>query len=259
MPSVRTDDGVSISYQIAGAGPLDLLLMHGWAGSSRYWHEVLRYLDVTGLRLLLADLRGHGASDRPTAGYSLERFARDMFAVADHAGAKRFVLVGFSMSGRFAQFIAAQEPERVLGQILIGPAPASELILPPEVHRAWVGSEGDRDRLRELLQPFLKEPLEPEVMERFLEDAIQVPAVALDETLNMCQTSFAERLATMRTRTLVIGGTHDPMLSPDFLRQHVVSPIAGARLALLECGHEIPVEKPRETAGLIEAFLAGLG
>jgi hypothetical protein len=48
------------------------------------------------------------------------------------------------------------------------------------------------------------------------------------------------------------------MLPPDVLRQAIVGQIAGARLATLESGHEIPLEQPRETAALIEAFLAGL-
>jgi hypothetical protein len=30
-------------------------------------------------------------------------------------------------------------------------------------------------------------------------------------------------------------------------------------LALLDCNHEIPIERPRELAGLLEAFQAGLG
>jgi pimeloyl-ACP methyl ester carboxylesterase len=38
-----------------------------------------------------------------------------------------------------------------------------------------------------------------------------------------------------------------------------VSHIKGARMVILDCGHEIPLERPRELAALIEAFLAGLG
>jgi len=52
---------------------------------------------------------------------------------------------------------------------------------------------------------------------------------------------------------------HDPLLSPDILRQAIVGPPPRARLALRDCGHETPLEKPQETAALLEAFLAGLG
>ena len=37
----------------------------------------------------------------------------------------------------------------------------------------------------------------------------------------------------------------------------IVNRIPSARLAVLNCGHEIPLEKPLECAGLIEAFVGG--
>ena len=76
----------------------------------------------------------------------------------------------------------------------------------------------------------------------------------------MClDTTFVDRLRGARVPTLVIGGVHDPIFTPDVLRQGVVGLIAGARVALLDCSHEIPIERPAECAALIEAFLAGLG
>src|SRR5262249_24026372 len=63
---------------------------------------------------------------------------------------------------------------------------------------------------------------------------------------------------TLRVPTLVLGGAHDPIFPASYLEQYVVSPIHGSRLVLLPCGHEIPIELPREAAGLLEAFLAGL-
>jgi hypothetical protein len=49
------------------------------------------------------------------------------------------------------------------------------------------------------------------------------------------------------------------MLPLENVREHIVRPIPAARLALLDCGHEIPLELPRETGTLIEAFVSGLG
>src|SRR5688572_17740363 len=99
MPTVQTDDGINISYKSLGDGPRNLLFMHGWAGSSAYWDEMLRYLNLTGLRTVTYDMRGHGESERAETGLTLDRIARDALAVADHAGASQFIIVGFSMSG----------------------------------------------------------------------------------------------------------------------------------------------------------------
>ena len=89
MPAVTTDDGVSISYATAGEGPPHLLFMHGWAGSGRYFDATIEHLDLTRLRAVTFDLRGHGSSDPATDGYTLERIAADALAVADAAGARR--------------------------------------------------------------------------------------------------------------------------------------------------------------------------
>ena len=94
--AARTDDGVAIAYQTRGTGPSDILLMHGWAGSGAYFDELLKYLDLSGLRVTMVDLRGHGNSDKPEGSYSLDRLAKDMLTVADAVGARRFVAVGFS-------------------------------------------------------------------------------------------------------------------------------------------------------------------
>ena len=68
-----------------------------------------------------------------------------------------------------------------------------------------------------------------------------------------------DRLGAIAAPTLVVGGSHDAMFTPELLREAVVAPLPGARLALLDAGHEIAIELPRQLAALIEAFLGGLG
>ena len=106
MPAVTTDDGVAISYATAGEGPPHLLFMHGWAGSGRYFDATIEHLDLTRLRAVTYDLRGHRESDPATDGYTLERIAADALAVADAAGLEQFVVVGFSMSAKFGQYVS---------------------------------------------------------------------------------------------------------------------------------------------------------
>ena len=70
--------------------------------------------------------------------------------------------------------------------------------------------------------------------------------------------SVAEKVASSRTPTLVVGGIHDPIFSPDALLGWVAS-MPRARLALLDSNHDIPLEQPREFAAVLEAFLTGIG
>lgn len=259
MPTVTTDDGVALSYATAGDGPPDLLFMHGWAGSGRYFDATIEHLDLARLRAVTYDLRGHRESDPATDGYTLDRLAADALAVADAASLDKFVVVGFSMSAKFGLYLSLLAPDRVVAQILIAGCPVGEIPLPSEMTDDWFSREGDAVRMAQLPEPYMTRPVEPEVMERFGTDAATVGRAALEGTLNAAiATSFTDQLASITTPTLVIGGSGDPMFPPDALRAAVVAPLAGARLELVDCGHEVPIEAPRELAALIEAFLAGL-
>jgi pimeloyl-ACP methyl ester carboxylesterase len=83
--SVLTDDGVRLAYKTAGNGPHNLLLMHGWAGSASSWNGFVRALDPRIFRAIAYDFRGHGDSDKATAGFTDERLAKDALAVASAA------------------------------------------------------------------------------------------------------------------------------------------------------------------------------
>jgi 3-oxoadipate enol-lactonase/4-carboxymuconolactone decarboxylase len=261
--SVRTDDEVTIAYNVIGSGPQTLLFLHGWggAGSGHSWAEVVKHLDLTGLRAILVDLRGHGRSEQTSSGFTIERFARDMFTVADDAQADKVVLVAYSMSGKWAQWMACTAPERVCGQVLVAPVPAAEIPLPEAEKERWlaVARSGDRELFEEWLRPWTKEPLDSDIVDRYFYDVTRTSQISLGATLDMCiHGGFMDRLQSIKAPTLVIGGRHDPILTPATLCDAVVTPIAGARFAVLDCGHEVPVEQPQILAALLEAFLAGL-
>ena len=190
----------------------------------------------------------------------VDGIANDALAVADAAGLEQFVLVGFSMSAKFGQYVSVLAPDRVIGQILIAGCPAGEIPLPSEMTDDWLSREGDPVRLAQVAEPFMTRPVEPELMERFGQDAATIGRAALEGTLNaVMTTSFADQLASITAPTLVIAGSGDAMFPPDALRAAVVGPLANAQLEIIDCGHEIPIEAPRELAALIDAFLADLG
>lgn len=259
--SVRGEDGTALSYWSAGDGPRTLLFVHGWggSGSGRFWTPLLQHLDLSGIRVIAADLRGHGKSDKTRAGFSSETFARDMFAVLEHAAANRPVVIGYSMSAKWAQWMSSMEAERVAGQILISPAPALALPLSDEILNDWLKASRDRSYFDTWLGGFIRHPLAPEIVDAYFEDLSTTPEYTLRETFNMCRTGdFANALSGTRAPTLCICGSYDPVLTPELVRKEVVDRIPGARMALLDCGHEIPLKKPLETAALIQAFIAAL-
>jgi non-heme chloroperoxidase len=139
MSIALASDRTEIAYRMEGDGPIAVLFMPGWAGSGSYFDEMVGHLDRSRLRAITFDIRGHGASSRTVNGYTLEQLADDVIAVADGAGADRFVLVGFSMSGKFVQYVSCAYSDRVLGRILVAGCPAAAIPLPPELLADWYG------------------------------------------------------------------------------------------------------------------------
>ena len=63
------------------------------------------------------DLRGHGQSPKPDAGYDLVTMAEDLVAVLDEVGFERAVLAGQSTGGNIAVELAARHPSRLAGVV----------------------------------------------------------------------------------------------------------------------------------------------
>jgi non-heme chloroperoxidase len=260
MPFAKADDGTRIAYESHGTGSLKVLLLHGWGGSSSYWRDLVSHINLEGLHLIAPSYRGHGDSDKPSTGYALDQFAKDVLAVADAEGATRFVLIGFSMSGKFAQYVATVHSKRVFGLALIAPVPASEFPVPPEMAKAWCDTQHDRNAaFNTILAPFTKIPVRRELTELFLNEFARAARIGLEGTLNMCGLSFVHQAKKIGIPTLVLAGSYDPLLPEDMLKSTVLAQIAGARMVTLPCGHEIPQEMPEQTAALVEAFLSGTG
>lgn len=257
MPTLTASDNTQLHYRTVGDGPRNVVLVHGWMVSGAVWNDFVELLDTTGLRLIIPDARGTGHSGRPAAGYSLEQYAKDVLAVVDHAGAKRFTVVGHSMGGQIAQWVASAAPERVEGVVLLNTVPASGIPLPSDAAGLFRTSAGDREKQKTILGLACKQLSAP-ALEKTLADAAGVSPEAIVGCFDAWTAGgFADRLAHIAAPTLVVA-TDDPFLPVAFLKQAVVAPIRGARLTYLPGpGHYPQVERPAETAALVGAFLAG--
>ncbi|MCP3136874.1 alpha/beta fold hydrolase [Pyxidicoccus xibeiensis] len=257
MPTTSASDGTSLHYRIMGEGPRTVVLVHGWMVSGAVWNSMLEKFDLTGLRLVIPDGRGTGQSGKPTGGYTLQQLAQDVLTVADAAGAQRFTLVGHSMGGQLAQWVAAQVPGRVDALMLVNPVPAAGLPLPPDAAGLFRTSAGNREQQATIVNLSCK-TLPPEGLEAMLKDAANTCAPAIENIFDAwTKGGFAEKLSAITAPTLVVA-TDDAFLPPAFLRQSVVEPIRRARLAYLPGpGHYPQMERPVELAAMISSFLAG--
>jgi non-heme chloroperoxidase len=258
MHKVTASDGVELAYRTFGEGATSVLLVHGWMMSGAVYDDLVEALGTEGLRLIVPDLRGSGSSGSADGTYTIEQYAKDLLAVADAASAANFVLVGHSMGGQLAQWIAATAPDRVLGAALLCPVPASGMTLPPEAVGLFRNSAQNREMQQTILGLACKK-LADGPRGRLLDDAGTISTACIQGAFDAwTKASFGAQLGEIRAPVLVVG-TDDPFLPQDFLRQAVVAPIKRASLVYLPGpGHYPGVESPRETAAILRAFLTPL-
>ena len=115
----------SIAYQVVGNGPIDLVLVLGFATHLELQWEsppLARFFERLGAfsRLIIFDKRGSGLSDPVTEAPTLEQRIDDVRAVMDAADSERAALFGISEGGPMSVLFAATHPDRATALVLYG-------------------------------------------------------------------------------------------------------------------------------------------
>ncbi len=111
MPIATTALDCKIYYEYHGSGD-PLLLISGTGHDHTFWAGQIPLLSQH-YQCFVFDNRGVGQSSTPEPGYSLSDMAEDAAAVLAAQGIKNAHVMGFSMGGHIAQFLALNHPSLV--------------------------------------------------------------------------------------------------------------------------------------------------
>ena len=102
------------------SGPL-MILLHGWPELGLMWRAQMDTFAAEGWRCVAPDLRGYGGSSAPAAvdAYTHEEVVRDMVELHDHLGGRPAVWVGHDWGSVVVGALAAHEPARCRGAVLV--------------------------------------------------------------------------------------------------------------------------------------------
>lgn len=113
-PRIQRITTNGITYSVTTAGALEhpaVVLLHGWMGTSHTWRKVLPELSRSHF-VVVPDMRGHGASDKPPSGYDGLCLASDVVGLLDALGVRSAHLVGHDMGALVALVFAGNFPAR---------------------------------------------------------------------------------------------------------------------------------------------------
>jgi pimeloyl-ACP methyl ester carboxylesterase len=116
-----SSDGVDLHVELEGPEEgTPVLYLHGVGSSGRTWEWVPDDL-ARGRRIVRVDLRGHGRSDHAPDSYLLPRYGADVVTVLNSVESRPAVIVGNSLGGVIAWWLAQNHPDLVAAALLEDP------------------------------------------------------------------------------------------------------------------------------------------
>ncbi len=255
------------SKEVEGEGE-PIVFLHGLLASSASWQDVLDRA-AAGRPAIAVDLPGFGCSDRPWPNdYTVVGQARSLLRYFDARGIRRAALVGNSLGGALALFLAAEHPERVSALVLVDPAtPEAGIPWTVRVLRAPLAGEAALAfALRPFVAVWLKRGLysrASRVTDREIDDAwrplkIRGTRRAALAAIRTDPKAYRGLEGRVRVPTLVLWGERDRLLSPRDA-ERVCASIAGAILVKVpDAGHLPQRERPEAFAAAVAEFVGRL-
>lgn len=255
--------GVSLEVVVDGdrsAPPL--VLVHSAGTDHRMWDSNVQTLDGR-FRLIRYDLRGHGRSDVPPPPYTLDDLGGDLVGALDALDVSTSHVVGASLGGMIALWLAARHPERVGHAVFAGTA-ARIGTAEGWQQRADAVRVGGTDAVVELvMRRYFSDAFRREhaaVVARFADVLRRQPADGYIGTcLALRDADLRGEIGRIRAASLVIVGTEDVSTPPSDAEQLRAS-IPGARSTVLDgAGHLCTVERSDVFREIVQHLMGEAG
>jgi pimeloyl-ACP methyl ester carboxylesterase len=253
--------------QVLDEGPRDappIVLLHCYTCSINWWGRLIPLLDRDH-RVIAIDLLGHGGSEMPRSGYSMQDQAQLVAQVLDRLGVGKAIVVGHSLGGVVAVALAEQSPELVSGLAIIDSAPDSSYgsldLLARALYVPVLGEALWRVKSSWTIRKGLEQAFAPgfDVPDQFVDDLKRMTYTAYDHSSSAAddytdESPLQERIRPLHLPLLAIFGAEDQIVDARPALS-AYADVPAAQTALLQAsGHSPQVEKPVETARVIQRF-----
>jgi pimeloyl-ACP methyl ester carboxylesterase len=252
-------NGAALRYELSGAGPAAMVLIHELGGSLDSWETLVPLLPA-GVRVLRYDLRGAGLSEKVRGTLDADVLCDDLAVLLGALDLPTPVSVlGAAIGAAIAVRFANRHAKLCKRLILVGPALGvprgrreSALALADKVER-----EGMRAIAGDLFARAFPEALWRSGTDKAVAQARWLGADPLGYAAAyrmLIAMDAAGDLARIACPVLVLAGRHDPFGRPDLV-QAAIRVIPGVRFLVVEGGHFMSVQNPGCMAEAIGEFI----
>jgi poly(3-hydroxyalkanoate) depolymerase len=251
---------VAIKHGVASRPPL--LLFNGIGAN---WELARPFLEaLTDTTAIIFDVPGVGGSPVPTLPYRPSRLARLAASLVAELGYQEIDVAGVSWGGAMAQQFAHQYPTLCRRLVLAATSPGA-IMVPARPSVLWKMATPWRYTDKDYMSK-----VAPEIYGgAFRKDPSLIGSHAkamhgarnrgyLYQLLAMTGWTSLPWLWSLPQPTLVLMGRDDPLV-PVINGRVLAQLIPDAKLRLIDDGHLFMVTRPKESAAMIEAFLAEQG
>jgi len=259
-----TANGISMNYTLEGPANAPVVtLSHSLATTLAMWEPQLPALTAR-WRVLSYDTRGHGGTDAPRGGYSLDQLADDAQALLRALGIQRTHWVGLSMGGMIGQTLALKAPELFASLSLCDTSSR----IPPEAKPLWdervhtAETKGMEPLVEPTLSRWFTAPYKDKggpVVEKVRTMIRSTPPAGY---IGCCQAisglNLTDRIGAIKAPTLIIVG-EDDQGTPVAASKVMHEKINGSQLVILKsAAHLSNMEQPTAFADVLTGFLGKL-
>ncbi|MBF0643874.1 alpha/beta fold hydrolase [Pseudomonas protegens] len=259
---VQIGEETLMTYQGGPAQAPVILLLHGLSADKSIWLRFARHFNRD-YRLLIPDLGGHGETAYAAhQDYRVPAQAQRLLRLLDACGIQRVQVIGNSMGGYIAAWLAAHAPQRISGLALFDPAGVEAPETSDLQHLLEQGKNPFLVRSRADFQHFYSltmaaPPWVPEAVLAAIAERYQARRGPLARIFAELQASppMEPELAKIQAPTLLLWGREDRLLHPSSA-QVWAKGLPQAQVQLWEgIGHMPMVERPVRSARLYQQFL----
>ncbi|WP_433717848.1 3-oxoadipate enol-lactonase [Actinoplanes sp. CA-051413] len=252
---------VAVHHRIDGPPDAPPLLMINSLGADlSMWEPQLPELSAR-FRVIRYDARGHGRSPVPPGRYGLADLGRDALALLDRLGVARAQVVGLSLGGMTAMWLAAHAPERVDRLVLfctsarLGP-PAAWAERAATVRAGGTTAVADAVVARWVTPGYAA--AHPDEVRRLRDMVAATPAIGYAGACAAIEDmDLRPDLPGVTAPTLVVAGADDPATPPAH-GAAIAAAIPGARLEVVaDAAHLASFEQAATANRLILEALDG--